>query len=110
MDENTRLLIEQLAAKLGTTADHVWGILIQQAMVSAITNSIFAAAALITSIIIINRLNKLDYDKYDVLPDVGKVLTYALSAVAIPILVYSAITGFANPEYWALSQILGLIR
>jgi hypothetical protein len=35
MDERTELLIRELAAKLGTTADQLWGAMTRQAPISA---------------------------------------------------------------------------
>jgi len=40
MNEQTQQLIEKLAEKLGTTAEHVWAVLVRQAPLSSATDAI----------------------------------------------------------------------
>ena len=44
MNEATAKLIEELAAKLGTTAEHLWGVLVRQAPISATVSAALTLA------------------------------------------------------------------
>lgn len=42
MNESTEMLVRELADKLGITAEHLWGVLIRQASITAATDSVIA--------------------------------------------------------------------
>lgn len=111
MDDNTSKLIETLAAKLGTTGEHLWGVLIKQAPISAafdIAGTVLTLAFLIGLMVWICRYKLDEYD--DVLP---KYASAAVVAFILVILTSAAFDGFQrdyaafyNPEYWALHEVL----
>lgn len=114
------VLLEQLAIKLGVTAEHLWEVLIRQAQITAIQYtifSIFILSAIVTwDIYGINKTRKRngqDYPDWDgdaVAFVWGSVLLFTGFALGVTIpLMIEAITCFINPEYWALRQILNSI-
>lgn len=114
MNDNITKLIETLAAKLGTTAEYLWGVLIKQAHVSATTDlicaTLFAAYLIIFSRWMIRRGRNTDDSFGDIPSDIPIAMLGGLTAIVSFILILfcipNIITGFMNPEYWALEQIL----
>lgn len=118
MDDNTSKLLEVLATKLGTTTEYIWGILIKQAHVSAITDAISLSITILCGIILY-KLHKYfvkkdkDYNNlYERSDELLTILMCVLTIIWAIILVIQTlcigdiVNGFANPEYWALDQIL----
>jgi tellurite resistance protein TehA-like permease len=116
MNEQTAKLIEELANKLGTTAEHLWGVLIRQAPITATTDLLLLVAACIGLIIIARVLPKVvrKFEEGD--EGIGDLFIIIASIIfgilCLIILVLSlcelgtTLSGFFNPEYWALKQIL----
>lgn len=112
MNEQTAKLIEKLAEKLGTTAEHLWGVLVQQAYIDSVTKLtgiIFSFIILCAILALFPKLKRMDFIEegdfyhYVVLILFAFVLIcYASSEASI------IIAGFVNPEYWALKQVLSL--
>jgi hypothetical protein len=113
MNEQTAKLIQQLADKLGTTAEHLWAVLIKQA---PITSSI-ELAGFVIALAIAGYLTKLfrgyckanprDLDE----PHVcfgwfGIILFLAIWTIAFIMHMPVVLAGFTNPEYWALMQVM----
>jgi len=108
MNKETIELINRLADKLGTTAEHLWGVLIVQARINAYEDiailAFWGAASLLFSLLFW-KANKDEWEYTDVIVGVWIVVLicagiYGLMAVP------EIITCLANPEYWALQQIL----
>ena len=122
MNESTEKLIRELADKLGTTAEHLWSVLIMQATISGITNTVIYVvwcALLVWGYRIVKRKNtSIPEDDNNLFKpaewdDDLKCVAWAvwLVLVIISFLIFSlslstTISCFANPEYWALKQIL----
>ena len=110
-------LLEQLAAKLGTTTEKLWGVLVKQAAISGAVSfieSIIFALALIWVFRFIQKKTTPtgERDRSD-WEDEGKGIAWIGFAIIAPIVIVSVfcsientINAFLNPEYWALSQIL----
>lgn len=99
-------LIQKMAEKLGVTAEHIWGVLVRQA---PITCSIHLAALAAMAVLLVWTGRRL----YVWEPNDGdKLVITVLWALAafIGIMCFStmgdALSGFVNPEYWALKQLL----
>lgn len=120
MDEQTAKLIESLSAKLGTTTEYLWGVLLQQAKVSAIISSINAALLLLSAavyVVWVHRTNKKMEDLEEWMDNLPLGLAgmfggvYAIFAVVFGVqYLQKAIIAFTNPEYWAIEQILGTLK
>ena len=127
MNENTLKLIEQLAQKLGTTSEYLWGVLIQQSYIQATIGIVEVALVIVAFYVYLKIHYKLSsktykdrygdtisgYDKYEE----GAVIPMSLSGVLLLVFIIwgflnisHIITGFLNPEYWALEQILNTLK
>lgn len=122
MNETTDKLIRDLAEKLGTTADHLWGVLCRQAPISGITNLV-VIAGLIAFIVWGFKLVKrkttepapTEANKYPSADweDEGKTIAWLVWGLAtIGIIIWIAasleiiVAALLNPEYWALKQLV----
>lgn len=113
MNENTEKLIRELADKLGTTAEHLWEILIRQAPISALTDTIvFGLSIAILPFacwLLLKFMEKLDEEFHYF---IAVILTGTASVACLIVIIGYIMTlsvtiaGFANPEYWALKQII----
>jgi len=114
-------LLRELAEKLGTTVDHLWGVTVAQAS----ANGMFYLCWLLlltTTVIVLFCFSKKWYKKAkgsegwkreQVSPYLAYmpfVFLFVIWAIAFPKIVYQLITAFYNPEYWALQNILNLIQ
>lgn len=111
MNEQTIRLIETLALKLDTTAEHLWAILIAQAPISSTIGILTNAAIIVALYFMWKKLLTIKYDNWD--NDLGKGVMFGGISVATIIGIAIAggnlqveIAGFVNPEYWALRQII----
>lgn len=125
MNDNTAKLIEQLAQKLGTTSEYLWGVLLKQAAIDATTNLLQFFVVIIFGIILYRYHVKLSkkikpndgyYSKNSYEDnDAIAFLMVALSTVffILSIVMFTCIgdiiNGYFNPEYWALNKILNSI-
>lgn len=111
MNEATEKLIEELAAKLGTTVEHLWAVLIRQAPISAVVGLTVDAVFIWLVVLGWKKLSKVDFDSWD--SDMGKGMLYAGLSLATAIVVACVlcelpvlVAGLLNPEYWALKQVM----
>lgn len=111
MNEATAKLIEELAAKLGTTVEHLWAVLIRQAPISAVVGLAVDAVFIWLVVLGWKKLSKVDFDSWD--GDMGKGMLYAGLSLATAIVVACVlcelpvlVAGLINPEYWALKQVM----
>lgn len=112
MNEQTLQLIEKIALKLGTTAEHLWGVLVRQAPISGAIGLACDVALILALYAMWKKLLTVDFDNWNWDSDFGKSVMYGGLAIATTILLVYAfgklpteIAGFINPEYWALKQI-----
>jgi RsiW-degrading membrane proteinase PrsW (M82 family) len=110
MNEETQKLLQQLAEKLGTTVEHLWQVLIAQARVEAITHSIIFASLFVVIVALWAFLISKEFKDDD-----GDVVVVVCGFLAGGTLLYflilcleitNIVTGFYNPEYFALKQVL----
>lgn len=113
MNEQTVKLINELAAKLGTTADMLWGALLRQAPIEAASKciSLGVMGAVIAVAVVALKRWKPEEDSFNA--DVAKPIAVGVLGVVIfaCLLVFwdklpTITAGFFNPEYWALKQIM----
>jgi hypothetical protein len=122
MNKETTELIDKLASKLGTTAEHLWGVLVQQAPISASTNLALLIVMIIIVIVCVRQFRThLPKSSGPGEPDnmhdvfvvmsiiVGSIVLIALCVVTIQSATMIA-AGFFNPEYWALKEVLENVR
>lgn len=108
MDDQTAKLIQGIATKLGTTADHLWAVLIRQAPISASCDAV--GIALLGAALILAWRKILKWKPEDEPAKwIGVGLLSVITAILIALICDSIgedIAGFVNPEYWALKQII----
>ena len=118
MNDKTIQLLEALAAKLGTTAEYLWGVLIKQASIDATTHLIIISVLAIMVMLYVKWLvNKLKDEDFDWDDHFGTqaiaIMMGAISFVGVLVMVKlipGIVTGYMNPEYWALQKILEAIQ
>jgi uncharacterized Tic20 family protein len=117
MNNETTLLLNKLAEKLGTTADNLWAILLHQAPVDATITLVQSILFVLTPFIVYRvhcRIEKMEYrygenDAYGLL----MILAAVVSAILVIIAVCSMdtiVNGYLNPQYWALEKILDTLK
>lgn len=120
MDPRTEALIRELADKLGTTGEHLWGVMVRQALISGLT-SIVICGAMVTvlyfAVIYYRRKTTPQGEEkyaewggtFDERRDLGQLFLVLFSAGTVVAVVFSVeniATALLNPEYWALKQLL----
>ena len=122
MDENYRKLIEVLAAKLGTTAEHLWGVLVRQAPISGGVDLVLCVViAVVTAwwVQLVMRKTtcppETETNRYpraewkDEFAFLAWFTVFAAGVLALVCVIGSAqgiVAAFANPEYWALMKLV----
>lgn len=122
MDDKTLHALTALANKLGTTAEYLWGVLLRQAPISAVTNLVVLALLVIVwacwARFVFKMTRVMPATESDRWPraewrEEGAVLAWAsvaMSGAVIAIIGMEALQmatyALLNPEYWALRQIL----
>lgn len=126
MEEKTSILLEKLAAKLGTTVEHLWAVTIKQASIVAVTNTLHLCLALLF-LWLLRVLHKRFSKQINVPDSIYTESVYDRSeaaqvcmAVAVMlcgiyllfglIFISETITALINPEFWALSQFLNALK
>lgn len=112
MSKETDALLAGLAETLGTTVEHLWGVLLVQAPIDG-------AVSLICNLLLVLMLvgcasltwYKIRQGDWQQDAAIGAVLGTGVLAVFTFLVVASSAQGivaaFFNPEYWALMQLLG---
>lgn len=120
MDDKYRQLIEDMAAKLGVTSEHLWGVLVKQAPISgavALVQCIVITAATALFFNLVMRKTKLrsnsrgyQYAEWEGQDAVTAWISALIVGTVYLIFIFVSsreIAGaFLNPEYWALQQLL----
>jgi len=116
MNKETTKLLEALSQKLGTTTEYLWKALVAQAPVNSINNIIESLVWIILGFGLYKlhrRFVKLEvYDDPDIIGPVMLVLgiVWVVGTMVIVGSIGETITGFVNPEYWALKEILDSVK
>lgn len=122
MNDKTEQLIRELADKFGTTAEHLWGVLVRQAFISGICDLVAIVAWIVVSVLAFRFVQKktrttpsTEYMQYQHAEweDEGAFFSWSALCVWIGAGVLIVVSNFAmiagslfNPEYWALKQLI----
>lgn len=104
-------LLEQLALKLGTTTEYLWGVMLKQAPIEGFV-WVAQFCAMLVGIFGLYRLTKYlaKQDSWDephiVVPVIFAWIVMGMFFLFIFLSVSTIVACFLNPEYWALEQIL----
>jgi len=111
--------IDKLAAKLGVAAEHVYGVLVKQAVVSGVLSTLMMIAAIIVAVFLTKSLAKKsrEYQKhvgeYSLNPYqvIHWCMVFALTVLSIAALTNGSdmVGKIINPEYYAIKEILDTI-
>lgn len=120
MNEQTTKLIEQLAEKLGTTTQYLWSVLLKQAPVSATINILYILLVIGMGFFLLrlhkffsNEDGRMSYDdqgEYLGVPMFIAGVVWAIIAIAAFFSVDDIITGYLNPEFWAIDYIMDVLK
>lgn len=115
-------VLEILAKQLGTTVEFLWGVLLKQAKVESM---LALVAIIVSSLFVIIALALLWYG-YKIHKSnigvstfertdpfgwfMGGIVISLFSLIAIGVNTYNYIIATYNPEYWALNEILKLLK
>lgn len=122
MNDKTLELLNRLADKFGTTVEHLWGVLVKQAVISAVTEIVMALAMVAAWLWLFRFVRRKTTEPKETAEDryphaewreEGALIAWLVAALAlllVTIQVYCAtttgLTALLNPEYWALKQLL----
>lgn len=123
MDDKTTTLIEKLAENLGTTAEHLWGVLLHQAPISGAIDLAGVVVLVMSAVRLVmfvrgkttapgktedERSSHAEWEYGDASAAwVGTGIYLIVTAVVVHASAQGIVAAFFNPEYWALSHILG---
>ncbi len=110
MNEQTTQLLQSLADKLGTTAEHLWAVLVRQAPINGVV-TLVQFALLGAYLYWLLGLRDRSAQWFDDAPPkfVGYCVAWAIAAIVSIAAFFSLpelAASFFNPEYWALDRIL----
>lgn len=113
MNEQTIKLVNDLAAKLGTTAEHLWAVLVKQAPITSgieLLGIVLYFAVLFWCVKRLAKYCKANPDECCEPPAVFGWAGIGIFAVVL-LMIFSSqmpliFAGFFNPEYWALKQLI----
>lgn len=118
MNEKTTELIEKLAAKLGTTAEHLWEVLVNQAPIYAASKgTMVVLMAVVCAVLAVKcvRHIKRAFSAEGEDETNRNALSAMICGLSLAVLATISFTnvdlslimaGFFNPEYWALNEVL----
>lgn len=110
MNDQTTQLLRELAERLGTTTEHLWGVLVRQAPLSGLTHLFCWGIAATIFTLSFKRIRKIDNDEWDTPARSIATGIWAIGLLIFTCMLYSdsqmIIAAFFNPEFWALKQIL----
>jgi hypothetical protein len=115
MNENTELLLRELGSKLGTTTDHLWGVLVQQAPLSGVVSLTLMTlwvSFMVWAFRYIKRNTTItaERDENSAFAWGAWLASAGASGVIIGASLNTTIAAIFNPEYWALLHILKFVN
>ena len=126
MEEKAFEYIDAIAANLDVAAEHVYGTLLKQAMVSGLRSVVYIIICLAVGYAILKVFKRIYadvkegedgifVDSYGV--SLGGVFSLVFGGIALILMFFAimvdisnATTALLNPEYWAIKEILDTIK
>lgn len=121
MNDKTQAVLASLAQKMGVTIEQLWGVMVKQAQISAVSSCV-EIVLLTAFIFFVYRLhkqfsteNKDGYVMYDEGDGYGILMillavSCAVMVVVIACLVNNVVTALLNPRYWAIQQLMDALK
>jgi len=95
-------MIKELADKLGTTAEHLWAVLVRQAVIEATTNLVILGS--LGVVVVVFAMWTFMQDRDEDWRGIGVVAVLLFSAIAAMVC-SNEIPQLMNPEYYAFKQL-----
>lgn len=122
MNDQTSQLLEKLAAKMGTTVEYLWAVLIRQAALSATTDLLYLIFVIIGGFFLWKLHKKLCKENeggesvYEKDPEL--IVTPMICAALVWVVLFffaffsigDILSAYINPEYWALEKVLETVK
>lgn len=116
MNDATPQALTALAAKLGTTAEYLWGVLLKQATITGVIDVFWGTVLFAISVLalwIVYYRVRCDSPTWEY--DEGTLITIrafvtTIAGICIPLgasLITRGAIALTHPEYWALQRALG---
>lgn len=115
MNEELTKILDTLAARFGTTATHLWEVMIRQAVTEATAKALLAVVSIAVTVAVIRKtIHAIAAHG----PDDNRSFPWILLTMGCAAFTFlptalnfmDIVTGFMNPEFWALQQILNASR
>lgn len=124
MNDSLQTVLAALATKLGTTAEHLYGVLVKQAYIAAVTDLLFAMVyvgfTLFFASVVRRKTSVPVSDGRYVQPEwaadgafFAHAAVWVLAAIGVLVVgscIHTVTTVLLNPEYWALNKILSALK
>ena len=119
---NVTELLEKLAAKMGTTTEYLWAVLLKQAPISAMTDLMYLIFVVLAGVVLYKLHIKFSEGKDNgrsiywqheeavMIPMALAIIMWFAFCIISFISIGNMIAGFLNPEYWALHEIMSMIN
>lgn len=106
--------IQALSSALKVGAEHVYGILVKQQVVNSITWLIFSILCIICIIVFIKIVMLASKNNWDDDGTIGFVFVAGIGCIVFLIIclahIDTIVTGFVNPEYGAIKEIINFVK
>lgn len=118
-------LLEKLAAKLGTTVEMLWDVMLKQAMIRGVTDLIICTVLIVGNVWLFRLVQRkttcppvtaerqyprCEWDDVEIPAWTILVVVTLIVILCVIASVPDIITAFANPQYWALEHILNAVK
>lgn len=116
MNDELQKQLTQLALKLGTTVDHLWSVMVKQAAIDSTVYFLSLTVLIIVTCVLWKRFSNAKVNESgdgEVFKCSMLILSVLMLLVTFLFLVCGlseALSGFFNPEYWALQDLLSKIH
>jgi hypothetical protein len=121
MNEQAMKMIGEISEKLGTTAEHIWGVLLRQAYIDSITNILSLLLGFVVCSVVWmifgflfveqnNPENRVGCEFVLVCVGVVSGIFSIVLVLALVIGIGPIINGFVNPDFVAFNYILNNIK
>jgi hypothetical protein len=111
MNPETLSALTSLALKLGTTTEHLWGVLVSQAPISSTVGTVLLLLWFAACVYAVKRSAAVNQNDDMKIPAVMGAGVFALLFfITFVSSVSNIAAGFFNPEYWALHEVLSSIK
>ncbi len=112
-DDRIAMLLQSLADKLGVTATHLWGVMVAQARVDfyvSVFQYVVIAICCYGSYRLVRWYADRDTDEAWAILVAPIVIGVSLMTIVAFCTLDLFVASIANPEYWALKQILSAVK